>query len=336
MRKTLQTIMTALCLAAAVSGYWIWSAQQLRDGLAEQRRQADARGRQISYQDPEISGFPLKLDVSLTEPSIDVPGRWHWSGPTIEAQSWLFRPQDVAVSAAGDHQITLQRGSKTNRVSLTLRQASAELHIGATGRVAAADMVFNDITGKLRDRLHFDLAALTAFITRTESGDKDAPPGIDLALSGQDFTLYSDLLQPFSNKIESLSLKGRLHDWRADDWNREVLQDWRDRGGHLDVDRLGLVWNGLTVTASGQLGLDEQLRPQGELDAWWRGLPDLVDQLTAAKMIKAEAGMVMKFGLMALANRTAADGITEVNLPLVFDDGQLSLGLIPLAALRPL
>lgn len=341
MRKFLQAIMTALCLAAAVSGYWIWSAQQLRDGLADWRQKAGTDGRRVSYENPQIEGFPLQLALSLQDPAIEAPGRWQWSGPTIEAQNWLFKPQAISVKAAGIHRLSFSEGQRTDQVSVAPRQADADIQLDNRGHVETARLTLGDTTGSINSDLHFDLAKLTAAIGRKDAAAGQPSPRIDLDLTAQGFSLRNEPLQPFSSDIQTFEFDGQLFGWhllkgRIDDWNHEELQRWRDSGGHLDIDRLHLIWDRLSVTASGKLDLDDKLRPHGKLDAWWRGLADVIDQLTAAKKLKAEGAMVIKFGLQALPSRTADDGTTEVNLPLTLDEGQLSLGLFPLAKLRPL
>ena len=83
MRKVLQSIMTAICVVAELSVYWFWSAQQLRNGLADWRQGEAAKGLEVSYVGPEIAGFPLALELSLREPVIKDPGQWRWTGPGL-------------------------------------------------------------------------------------------------------------------------------------------------------------------------------------------------------------------------------------------------------------
>jgi len=336
MRKILQAVMTALCLAAALSGYWIWSAQQLRDGLADWRRQTEAEGRKVTFADPEITGFPLALALTLQAPALETPGKWLWAGPRIQARSWIFKPQEVSVDAAGRHRLTFAQGQGLGQAMVALDRADAALRLDGKGRLTAAELTLGGASGVVNGELHFDLAALSAAVAQGTADEGLPPPRLDLGLAAHGLSLESALLRPFGNTIETLELDGRLYGWRADRWDRAALSRWRDGGGRLAVDRLRLIWDDVTVMASGRLALDEKLRPLGELDAWWRGLADAVDRLTAAKRVKAEAAMVLKLGLLALPTRTAADGDTEVNLPLSFDRGQLFLGPLPLAKLRPL
>jgi hypothetical protein len=232
--------------------------------------------------------------------------------------------------------LTFAEGKRLGEALVNLRQAEADIHLDGKGRLSSTALTLGDVSGTIDRAPHFDLAALAAVVTKVAAGADTAAPRIDLDLQAADFSLHSNHLDPFSSDIQKIALKGRLYAWQAKDWNRAALAHWRDRDGRLDVDRLDLVWDDLTMTASGQLALDDKLRPRGELDAWWRGLADVIDRLTAAKRIKAEAALVLKFGLMALPARTAPDGTTEINLPLSFDKGQLFLGPVPVARLKPL
>ena len=336
LRKLLQAIMTALCIAAAVSFYWFWSAEQIRGGLADWRQQEEAKGRQVSYQEPQIEGFPFALELMLREPVIEEADRWRWSAPKIEARSWLHKPHEIAVDASGEHRLAFQRKGKTGQGFINLRRSNLALTLDNNGQIIAADLDLGGAYGTIDRELHFSIKDLLAKASLSETVETGPSPRIGLDLKAQEISLRGKPLHPLSNEITEVAFRGQLFGWQSQDWSPAALTQWREREGRLDIETLQLLWDGITVAASGELKLDEKLRPLGVLDAWWRGLSDTIDQLTAAKVLQAEAALALKFGLLALPSRTAEDGVTEVNLPVTFEDGQLFLGPVPVTRLRPL
>jgi hypothetical protein len=336
MRKVLQFTITSLCLAAALSLYWFWSAGELRDALAEWRRQQVAKGLQVAYQNPAIDGFPLTLQLSVSQPSIAAAGIWQWQGPPISGQTKLYDPQRIAIAAPGRHRITFAKSGSPRWIDISAQGANGELGLDGAGRLVSASLQLDGVsaTTALGKKLSAD--RLSSSVVLSEPDDAVPAPLHSIRISVQNLVLPKAALRPFSEEIAGLDIQGRLFGWTSDKWSPSSLARWRDRGGRLEIATLSLLWDSLAVSASGRLALDQELRPEGVLDAWWRGLSETIDRLATAKVLKAEAVLALKIGLLALPTRTAADGAKEVSLPIAFEGGQLYLGPIPVTTLRPL
>jgi hypothetical protein len=336
MRKVLQFIITSLCFAAALSLYWFWSAGELRDALAEWRRQQAAKGLQVAYRDPVIDGFPLTLQLSVSQPSIVAAGIWQWQGPPVSGQTKLYNPQRITIAAPGRHRITFTKSGSRRWVDINAQGANGELGLDGAGRLVSASLQLDGVSATTARQMKLSADQLSSSVVLSEQEDVVPAPLHSIRISVQNLVLPKAALRPFSEEIAGLDIQGRLFGWTSDKWSPSALARWRDLGGRLEIATLSLAWDSLAVSASGRLALDQELRPEGVLDAWWRGLSETIDRLATAKVLKAEAVLALKIGLLALPTRTAADGAKEVSLPITFEGGQLYLGPIPVTSLRPL
>ena len=336
MRKVLQFIITSLCLAAALSAYWAWSAGELRDALAEWRRQQAAKGLQVAYQNPVIDGFPLTLELSVSQPSITAAGKWQWQGPPVSGQTKLYHPQRITIAAPGRHRITFAKSGLPRWIDIDAQGANGELGLDGAGRLVSARLQLDAVSATTAAGQQLSADQLASSVILSEPEDAVPAPLHSIRISVRNLVLPKAALRPFSEEIAGLEIQGRLFGWTSGKWSPSAPARWRDLGGRLEIASLSLLWNGLAVSASGPLALDQELRPEGVLDAWWRGLSETIDRLATAKVLKAEAVLALKIGLLALPTRTAADGAKEVSLPITFEGGQLYLGPIPVTTLRPL
>ena len=78
--------------AGALALYWFWPADRVAAGSAEWTEGQRARGYGIAYTGPEITGFPVKLAVRFTEPSVGPPPGRRGSGAAIAGEAAFWHP----------------------------------------------------------------------------------------------------------------------------------------------------------------------------------------------------------------------------------------------------
>ena len=90
----------ALGLAvAAWSGVWVWAkgqAQTRLDGAAQALAQA---GWQLSWKDRAVTGYPFRLDVSLSDVRLREPSGWALEAPRIEGEAFMHAPTQWLIAA---------------------------------------------------------------------------------------------------------------------------------------------------------------------------------------------------------------------------------------------
>ncbi len=114
-----------------------------------------------------------------------------------------------------------------------------------------------------------------------------------------------------------------------------MLQQWLLAGGGLEIARLELVWGSLALEGAGSLALDPRLMPSGRIEARMSGLPETMDRLVAAKMLRSDRADLVKAVLSALAEGADSTGRPVVALPITLEEGRLFLGPVQLFRFSP-
>src|SRR4051794_27828385 len=81
-----------LLAAAAWTVFWVWArgeAQTRMDATVADLSQA---GYQISWKRRTVSGYPFRMDVTLTEPQLREPSGWGLQAPVLEGEAYLYTP----------------------------------------------------------------------------------------------------------------------------------------------------------------------------------------------------------------------------------------------------
>ena len=106
------------------------AAAGLRDGRDRWTQDRRIAGWNIELGDPEVTGFPMRLEVFVQTPRISGPGsRWRWDAPNIRARAAPWSPRKIFVSAPGLHVVTLTAGD----VWAELGRAEADIVVGQRG-----------------------------------------------------------------------------------------------------------------------------------------------------------------------------------------------------------
>jgi hypothetical protein len=101
------------------------------------------------------------------------------------------------------------------------------------------------------------------------------------------------------------------------------------------VDHAALRWGPLDAQGNGSGGLDASLQPFAAGTLHLKGYNEAIDALARAGTIGRNDARVANT-LLGLLARPVADGTAAVDVPLALQDGKLSMGLVPLARIRPL
>jgi hypothetical protein len=112
-------------------------------------------------------------------------------------------------------------------------------------------------------------------------------------------------------------------------------EPWGSFEGRVDIDHLDLRWPPLDLSASGSIGLDEERRPSGRLETWWRDLPGFLEALAASGFVDPQALAPLKAALLLLPQRAGADGRTERLVPISLEEGRLFVGPLEIGQLSP-
>ncbi|MGH6936423.1 MAG: DUF2125 domain-containing protein [Methylocella sp.] len=110
-------------------------------------------------------------------------------------------------------------------------------------------------------------------------------------------------------------------DLRGVETLRDFFENWRSANGHVDITTGRLTSGPIIFDAKGGLGLDDQHRVKGKLDASFAGLDEIFRQLGVDPAL-ITAGQV----LSGLLGASQGGGTGRMNLPLTISNGRLSIG----------
>ena len=331
----------ALLAFGGLAGYWFWAADQVETAIALWTEEQRARGYEIAYRGPELSGFPLRLAVGFSEPRVAAPQGWRWSGAAIAGQAAFWEPLTLRLDLPLEQTLSAAWRGRRREIALTAAAARGLIYLGRSGWLKAATVEMERVAlteeggGSLRaETLRYQLTRRPpALEGQTLEGSGDWT----LLLAGEmrGITLPEGVTSPLGEAVERLAFEATLTGVIPKGEPAAALAAWRDTGGLVEVQDLALTWGPLDVNASGTATLDPQLRPQGAFAARIRGLPEVLDALVERKMIEPGMAFALKLTALTLASGNDSDGRAAVELPITLQDGLFYLGPVALFRLAP-
>lgn len=325
-------------LAAGWSAAWFalaFLAGRQVDGfiVAEMRE-----GREWTCPDRHVSGYPVSLVLTCRDPTYAGQA----SGQRVEAQAAGL---DAALAVTHPLQLrftlvspfTYKTSDGRTALSATWRHLAVDLGSLPTPRtlsLRAADLV---VQGRApgSDAAEWRAAALDA--DATASPPQQPSPTLDLsvAVRGMPLPALDDVLGGMAPINGAMT--GRLTQASAGDARtpEQALEQWRRNGGNLALSSLDVSRAGAAVHADGTLGLDEEHRPKGKLDASFKGLGPILSRYGINGDVAALGSLIGTFFGTSRPTRAAPPG--SLNLPIVLGGGRVGIGPITTAVkLAPL
>ena len=93
MKKLLFVIVAA---ALAWSAFWFFQASALRSAIENWKDREIAAGRDVSYSDVKVAGFPNRLDTTFTDLTLANPDTgWSWTAPQFQILRMVYTDRQV-------------------------------------------------------------------------------------------------------------------------------------------------------------------------------------------------------------------------------------------------
>jgi hypothetical protein len=322
--RPIVALLAAVLVAAACYGLW-WRhlADEIRQDLAAFVAQRNAQGWTIGTGAVGVTGFPFRLLVTLTAPSVADPRVNRWEGPPLVVAVPPLAMTRPHIEAPGPHHLQMR---DLPPVTVTVGRASADLVIGTDG-TGSATIGLADIGGDL-----IKAGGLTVEVHRLVS----APVPHDRAswdadLRAERVTLPADPGAPFGRQVAALHLHARLMGSLRPGVLADSLAGWRDDGGTVEIDTLALDWPPFGLSGKGTLALDRRLQPMLASQCTMSGLPEAVDALVRAGSVRPSDANMAKL-VLGLLMKPGPEGVKVLDIPLSIQDSRLSIG--PVALLK--
>lgn len=309
------------------SGYWYAAGYALRQGFAAWFDARAQSGWQADYGDMSTSGYPLRHVTTLTHPALADPATgiaWQADWLNIDSpaiwpgrQTLMFPAsiqllshldQTAALRAEGmvaDFHLKPGRDLRVERMALTSGPWRVD---EATGAMLAAD-------------------AITLSMQDTEQAETycfnvNAPnfvPGAEL----RRLVRRSEALP---ESFETLVLDMTVRFDRP--WDRRALEDRRPQPVEINLDLAQAKWGALSLLAAGQVTVDGNAVPTGEISIKAENWRDMLDIARGSGAVPDYAIGPTEKILNLLSNMSGNPETLDVTLTL--RNGMVTLGPFPL------
>ncbi|HRK43164.1 MAG TPA: DUF2125 domain-containing protein [Gemmobacter sp.] len=307
----------AVLLAALYGSYWFVASKAARNGAEIAIAEAGARGIDVQHQGLDLTGFPSRFDLTLTEPRVSGAG-WRWQAPFAQVFALSYSPWKL-ISALPNTQ-HLDLAGQGVEIASTRMQASLFLRPETALSLDRFDAVVEGASLRGDAGWALGFASANASLIAQEGGAQAAfrmleivpDQRVTVALNGalpavvERFDLLADLglSQPLGLRAPPAEL------------TRVTLRE-----AHL-------IWGPLKLTASGELVPDAQGRAEGRVDLRVEGWQQGLAAAEAAGAVPEQFRTMLRSMLENLAAQSDETGVLK--LPLVMAQGQMRLGPLPL------
>jgi hypothetical protein len=270
-----------------------------------------------------VSGFPNRFDLTVTDLRLANPATGYgWTAPFVQILSLSYRPWHIIAAFAKQQQVQtpwqdLAVASDKLQGSVVFvpgtNLALDRLTLAGNGMRVTSDLGWTAAVDKLR------------FSTRQVDGDRTRHE-IDLEmLSLEPDPGITAALPDFPETLEKLRLNAIVT--LTAPLDRRAGQSY-PRASKVEVKEVRLVWGRMVLTGSGTIMAGSDGLAQGRIAmrlTYWRAAVALA---VTAGVIKAEVAPTWQnmFALLAAQSGNPE----ELDMPLVFARGRITLGPLPL------
>ncbi|MCK0197875.1 DUF2125 domain-containing protein [Ancylobacter sp. 6x-1] len=324
-----------LLAAAGWTVMWFYAAHRAQAEIDAWIVREAAQGRQWSCGERSFGGFPFRFELICAEPKLvlentGTPGAgWTVTARRAHAVAQVWDPQHIIAEFEGPSSLTEASTGRKLDANWSLLQTSA---VGSEGRPDRVSVSVNNYTLSQGGSALFAARHLEVH-ARHHPGD--AGPTLDLA-AGMEGGTGPESLAPGQPPVdgELQATITQTPEFRSMP-PADRLRLWQQAGGRLKLVVGKLSTADSVLMARGDLGVDERLRPVGEVQLTVAGSDKLVAALTGAGLVPPILTGILPAVLSAGAP-TEVDGKKGSSFTFTLRDGRVFMGFIPLGKIGPL
>ncbi len=347
------SLVLGIAVAMAAVGYtlyWFVIATNLKDAVANWITQRAQQGITASYNQIEISGFPTKFKVVLTNPKLHTANfalagqadtsaeKWFWQGQRAVAEMKPWNFSKFSVDLSGAHNLAYKNLIHNYQFSGEVKKLVMAADINLDGWPEKMQLDIGKLSlSEARSKANITASSASIFSRRLLPGKEqiNSPaktPTFSLKIKFQDLHLPQFLNLPLGYDIQELSTELKVIGNLAPSISVFNLAQWRDAGGVIEIDLLQGTYGVLKTNATGTVALDKDLQPLIAMSAKFQGFFPALNTFKKAGYIRSGDAAMAKLVLGVLSKRDSK-GVRSISLPLSLQDGQLNAGPVPLMAI---
>lgn len=322
-------ILGVVLVATAWAIYWVIGAtasQKATENWLDARR---AEGWQVEYSDLSVRGFPNRFDTTLTDVQLTDPDTGlSWSAPFFQLFALSYQPNHLIAVWPNTHSLA----TPYQKIDITTDKMQASLKVlpSTTLELESAAIEVEAATLTSSNGWKAGADKFTAAIRKTAGKDMtyDIAAQADTVIPGDAMRALLDAGGTLPDVIEGLSFDTEVGFARPLDIR--VIEENRPDITSLTIKDARGAWGELLLRAQGDLSVDANGHPNGELALNARNWRDMLDLAVRSGAIPEEAATAAELGLGFLARLSGAEN--SLDAPLSFSDGRIFLGPIPIGS----
>jgi uncharacterized protein DUF2125 len=316
-------------LLGAATFTWYLTTRHLMQGFAEWQANLREAGWQVDAGKPAAGGWPFAATVTIPAVAVGdrgrmVPGGIDWHAADVRLRISAWHPRTLVVSLHGRQSLAI-RGEGSGYAAEWM---ALSIPLGTNSTTQSADIAVT--------RLRFDDGGIESLHALLMFGSTAAPDGsaVGISLRADAITLVGEAARPLGSRIPHLRLEATLSGTLTPNRDpRATAAIWHASGGALHIRDFQVLWGPLDLTASGTVGLDDNLQPDGDANAHAIGYAETLDALATHGIMTRAAATAAKAVLSLLANYPANGGAPSVDVPLALKNSTLAMHQVPLMRL---
>ncbi|MGL4311716.1 MAG: DUF2125 domain-containing protein [Paracoccaceae bacterium] len=313
-------------LTALWGGYWFVGSRVVKSAALNAVETLRADGNTLDYSDLSLRGFPNRFDLTLTDTVFSpVGGGFRWQAPFVQSFALSYRPNEVIVVFPPEQKLTGPMGEMV--LSATDLRASAAV-------AASTDLPFENsvLIGKELRLSAQPGGNFTAREMRLASDRQEDRPlahriGLEITSLGLDPALMARI-DPKGQMPKALDT---VHVDAVVGLDLPLDRHLAGRSPHptdIALTEARLIWGAVQITASGNLTVSANGVPQGRIEIRTLNWRPLLQLAIGADIVSPDAARTVEKLLKAMEKASGA--ANTISLPLVFAEGRMSLGPLPL------
>lgn len=314
----------ALILVAAWGGVWLHLRGQAEMALDDGAARLRAQGYEVGWKSRQVSGFPTRLSVTLTEARIREPSGWALATPVLEAEARVHAPGHWLFAAPQGLTFTRPKGGPVAVTGQVIRASLRNLDANPPNfSFEGVKLAFAPEAGALPFAL--STAERVELHLRSAPDDKGSSLLRVADAKGRPGTLWGRIAGDQTIDIGwDLSLDHAAA-FKGDSWP-DAVRNWVAAGGSAVVNQAGVTAGPAVLgVQSGRLSVDADGRLRGDLRANLKRAPQALAAMGAQGVIAPETAAIA--GVVAAARQ---DG-EIAGATITFQAGQTTLGPVAIA-----
>lgn len=339
-------VASVLLLIAGYSFFWFQMAEQYEkttlDWIANSERRLN--GTKVYVGDVTVSGFPYKIVIEASSLNAVVPNGRLSADPisiTMPEVAVVFQPwKPNHAIIVSDYFDVVFGALNAPKINVTFDKVKSSIIIDpVTKQLNNLSAVVGNVSwhhGEDRDVDETSTMENAEFHLRRAIDVAPVQNSYDLPVNRAVFFKASNVrINEFSStilgeKADEFRIDALLHANEQPDYTVAGLSKWRDDGGTFSIRKFDYKTTTSGLSLTGDVTLDENLKPLGAFDATVTDLGSIFNKLSKDESISQTTRLMLKGQAQ---NNTMPE---EVPLSISMQNGQLYIGPIMLMELPPL